>query len=266
MARRGEEILSLAANGLTDKQIADQLKISVRTVESHWRRMREETGIPNRSGLLGAMLQERLERERAIFEEKIATLEREIKNFADREGEAKLLQTKFEDSVRERSRVLHEELSTLYDQVTKLKARQIEGEVLNAIVLKSSVLAYRIAYEAPHEILYMAESVRQFGYRPDDFTGGGAPLSVLVHPEDFSNIWAEAMLEFEKGRRMVDRRFRLIASNGDIRWVFERAVLELDVDDNPISIAAFVFDITHLGTDLADAPSPYSKSDGKSLA
>ncbi len=258
MARRGEEILGLAANGLTDKQIADRLKISVRTVESHWRRMREETGIPNRSGLLGSMLQEQLVREREIYDQKIAKLEEEIKDLAQKEASTKALQAKFEDQVRERSRVLHEELSTLYDQVTKLKARHIEGDVLSAIVLKSSVLAYRIAFQAPHEVLYMSDSVRQFGYRPDDFTGGGAPLAVLVHPEDFSNVWSEAMLEFEKGRRMVDRRYRLIARNGDIRWVFERAVLELDEQESPVTIAAFVFDITHLGNDIANAPSPYA--------
>lgn len=258
MARRGEEILGLAAKGLTDKQIADQLKISVRTVESHWRRMREETGIPNRSGLLGSLLQERLDRERTSYEEKIAKLQAEIQNLADRDTDAKKLQAEFEEQLRQRSRVLHEELSTLYDQVTKLKARQIEGEVLSAIVLKSSVLAYRIAYQPPHEILYMSESVRQFGYRPDDFTGGGAPLSALVHPEDFPVVWGEALLAFEQGRRMVDRRYRLIARNGDIRWVFERAVLELDNDDVPVTVAAFVFDISHLGTDIAAAPTPYS--------
>lgn len=260
MARRGEEILSLAANGLTDKQIADRLKISVRTVESHWRRMREDTGIPNRSGLLGSMLNQRLASEREAYEEKIATLEQKIKEFDDREVALQKIQDEFEEKVRERSRILHEELSTLYDQVTKLKARHIEGEVLNAIVLKSSVLAYRLAFEAPHQVLYLSDSVRQFGYRPDDFTGGGAPLSVLIHPEDFPNIWGEAMLEFQKGRRMVDRRYRLVARNGDIRWVFERAVLELDDNEKPESIAGFAFDITHLGTDIKQAAAPYQNA------
>ena len=260
MAKRGEEILSLAANGLTDKQIADRLKISVRTVESHWRRMREETGIPNRSGLLGSMLNQRLAQEREVFEAKIKGLEEQIQNFDKREIALQQLQEEFEAQVRERSRVLHEELSTLYDQVTKLKARHIEGDVLNTIVLKSSVLAYRLAFEAPHQVLYLSESVRQFGYRPDDFTGGGAPFSVLVHPEDFPNIWSEAMLEFEKGRRMVDRRYRLVSRNGDIRWVFERAVLELDADQNPESIAGFAFDITHLGSGLSEAPTPYQSN------
>lgn len=256
MARRGEEILGLAADGLTDKQIADELKISVRTVESHWRRMREETGIPNRAGLLGAMLSEKLDRERLTFETKIAELQAQIQNYGQREAELKTAHAQFEDKIRERSRVLHEELNTLYDQVNKLKARQVEGELLNAIVLKSSVLAYRLDYSPPHQALYVSESVRQFGYRPDDFTNGGAPLSVLVHPEDFTQIWAEALLEFEKGRRMVDRRYRLLTRNGDIRWVFERAILELNAEDGPESIAAFAFDITHLGQ-VHQAPTPY---------
>ncbi|MFX8700496.1 LuxR C-terminal-related transcriptional regulator [Acinetobacter baumannii] len=35
-----EEILSLASDGLTDKQIAQHLNIRPSTVESHWKRLR----------------------------------------------------------------------------------------------------------------------------------------------------------------------------------------------------------------------------------
>ncbi|MFX9027554.1 helix-turn-helix transcriptional regulator, partial [Acinetobacter baumannii] len=40
LPRRLAEILSLAAEGLTDKQIATYLGIGTSTVESHWKRLR----------------------------------------------------------------------------------------------------------------------------------------------------------------------------------------------------------------------------------
>jgi LuxR family maltose regulon positive regulatory protein/two-component system response regulator NreC len=44
LTTRQAEILKLAAGGLSGKQIARHLGISVRTVEDHFRRMRQRTG------------------------------------------------------------------------------------------------------------------------------------------------------------------------------------------------------------------------------
>lgn len=262
MARRGDEILQLAATGLTDKQIAEELRISVRTVEGHWRRLREQTGIPNRSGLLGAMLRDKLNRERQQYEEEIARLQNHINNQENRELGLQQKYEDFEKLVRERAVILHEELNTLYQEVNRLKSKHIQDQTLANIVLKSNVLAVRVNYQAPHDCLYISESVRQFGYRPDDFTQARLHISNLIHPEDFTQAWSQALQEFEQGNRLIDRRYRIVTRTGDIRWMFDRTVLELDPQEQPTSIASFAFDITHLGQDvvqkLESAPTPYS--------
>lgn len=243
MVRRREEILELAANGLTDKQIASQLCVSVRTVESHWRRLREETGISNRSGLIGAALRLRLAQERSSFENQIAELQKSLIELRTNSSPGA---NHIDSQSNERSRQLHEELSTLYDQVNRLQARQIDGEILSSIVQQSSVLVYRLGYQPPHTVNYVSESVRQLGYRPDDFLGL-ATWPVLIHPDDFARVWGDALSEFKNGNRIIDRNYRMVARTGDIRKVYERAVLELDQSEKPVSIAAFAFDITHLG-------------------
>jgi DNA-binding NarL/FixJ family response regulator len=48
---REREVLRLIAQGLTDKEIAAQLFISVRTVQNHLTAIREKTGIARRAGL-----------------------------------------------------------------------------------------------------------------------------------------------------------------------------------------------------------------------
>jgi DNA-binding NarL/FixJ family response regulator len=48
---REVDVLKLVANGLTSKQIAAQLRVSVRTVETHRERITHKTGIDSVAGL-----------------------------------------------------------------------------------------------------------------------------------------------------------------------------------------------------------------------
>ncbi len=60
LTRREKEILSQVARGLTSKQIADTLKISSRTVESHRARIMEKLSIHNVAGLVKYAMQKNL--------------------------------------------------------------------------------------------------------------------------------------------------------------------------------------------------------------
>ncbi len=48
---REQEVLRLVGQGLTDKQIAEQLFVSPRTVQSHLAHIRQKTGLTRRSAL-----------------------------------------------------------------------------------------------------------------------------------------------------------------------------------------------------------------------
>lgn len=50
-SKREQEVLRLVAEGLTDAQIADQLVISVKTVQSHLDRIKDKCGLRRRSEL-----------------------------------------------------------------------------------------------------------------------------------------------------------------------------------------------------------------------
>jgi two-component system response regulator NreC len=51
LGKREHDVLRLVADGLTDKQIAQQLYISPRTVQNHLTRIREKTGLRRRAEL-----------------------------------------------------------------------------------------------------------------------------------------------------------------------------------------------------------------------
>lgn len=51
LTRRETQLLSLLAAGLTDREIAEKLFISIRTVRSHLDRIRDKTGARRRTEL-----------------------------------------------------------------------------------------------------------------------------------------------------------------------------------------------------------------------
>ena len=60
LSKRQQEILAASTSGATDKVIADQLQISARTLEGHWRAIHRKLGSLNRcqAGFLFAALRE----------------------------------------------------------------------------------------------------------------------------------------------------------------------------------------------------------------
>ncbi len=245
MASRGEEILLLAADGLTDKEIAEELCISVRTVEGHWRRLREQTGLPNRAGLLGHFFKDQRAQmqtcECSSLKLNLAALEQECERL--RESEALI-----DHEARRHSAILQGEIDRLYTMIENLKEVEEGKTELNAIVLKSSVIAFRFRAEAPYKCLFMSDSIRALGYRPRDFTHDGVPISSLIHPEDFAYAWSEALEQMRSGVLRLDRKYRLLTSRGEPRLVLDRCIYEPATERAKASISVFAFDITH--TDL----------------
>ena len=60
LSKRQQEILQAACDGLPDKLIADQLGVSPRTLEGHWRAIHYKLGSVNRcqAGFIYAALRE----------------------------------------------------------------------------------------------------------------------------------------------------------------------------------------------------------------
>lgn len=223
MAPRGDEVLYLAAEGWTDKQIADRLFISPRTVEGHWRRLREKTGQPNRSGVIGHVLREKL----ADAERRLAMVPEPSYGEAWPNPGLHRIQS---------------EVNQLYKELNKLKEENQALRSLGAIIAKSNLFAYRISLERPHLCLYMTDNIRTFGYEPEDFAGGGMPVSILVHPEDFDTAWGSLLRQIEERTPTREVTYRVVTSRGDVRKIIERSVIEPEND----CVSVVAFDVSHL--------------------
>ena len=63
LSPRQEEVLSLIADGFTDKEIAARLGLRQRTVRTHLERLYARNGLHNRAGALTIWLRSRIEAE-----------------------------------------------------------------------------------------------------------------------------------------------------------------------------------------------------------
>ncbi|ARU39928.1 hypothetical protein CCB80_01755 [Armatimonadetes bacterium Uphvl-Ar1] len=240
MASRGEEILLLAASGLTDKQIAEQLCISTRTVEGHWRRLRESSGTNNRAGLIARHYENskiQLAEANLALKSQIETLESE--------------RIHLQQLSNQNSAILQTEINQLYQEVNRLKQNAKPTDELNSIVIKGNVLAFRILAEAPYNCLYMSDSVRLFGYRPTDFTTNQVPITQLFHPADFATAWSKALAQIESGTHRLERKYRILSKRGEERTILDRCIYEEATPGQPATLSVFAFDITH--TNFLDA-------------
>jgi PAS domain S-box-containing protein len=83
LSEREQQLIFLAAKGLTDIAIAHRLGISEPTVKSYWQRVRSKLGPYNRTELVAHALQEESERAVAELNQEIAVL-RDALRHADR--------------------------------------------------------------------------------------------------------------------------------------------------------------------------------------
>lgn len=248
MASRGEEVLLLAASGLTDKEIADNLSISIRTVEGHWRRLREQTGFSNRAGLVAHHLSakhESIAAEAELLQSTIETLSR--------------LNETIQEQADSQSAALQNEINLLYTEVNRLKQISQTQQELNAIILKGNVLAFRVIAESPYPCIFMSDSIRNFGYRPTDFTDHHYPITALFHPGDFAKIWTEALAQVETGTHRIERKYRLLTKRGEERVVLDRCVYEESSEGTPATLSIFAFDVTHTEFALSPENHPHLK-------
>lgn len=140
---REATLVNMAADGLTDQEIAHQLGISVHTVNTYWNRLRKRLNAPSRTAVLARLLVEQAKlSEKALREE----LNRRL------EAEARL---------RETLGLVEEELTETKDAfgariIQRLQIMQVANEKAKALARHEEALS------ALHGIIYQSSSVEPF--------------------------------------------------------------------------------------------------------
>lgn len=157
---RVDEVCELAANGLTDNQIALELKISKHTVVNYWRKLREKHGLANRTALVVKHLGTRCE-------QRAAELERRNQELVRQNGLLVAENAKLRDAVQ-----------------SALKEHEICSKALEL----AKAFVYRITASPPYRCLYVSPSAAEFGLDIDGFMSGRCSWYDVIPAEDLQRL------------------------------------------------------------------------------
>ncbi len=124
--------------------------------------------------------------------------------------------------------------------------KKVEEELRSAhqVVENSPAVLFRWKASQDRPVEYVSENVRQFGYDSRGFLSGTRNYLQIVHPEDRTRLSQEMEQFSGSGLERFHSEYRLIASDGQTRWVDERSVVEHDSASQTLSYQGIVIDIT----------------------
>ncbi|HZQ14384.1 MAG TPA: EAL domain-containing protein [Pseudolabrys sp.] len=114
----------------------------------------------------------------------------------------------------------------------------------NQIVQSSPTILYRLRGVPPLPMIYISQNIRLFGYEPARFIADPTYYQNLVHPDDRTLVREKTAQLVDPGRRRGAFEFRLLNSDGDIRWVENRYTQIRDAAGRLVEIEGLLIDIT----------------------
>lgn len=93
-------------------------------------------------------------------------------------------------------------------------------------------------------VRFVSESIRQWGYVPDDLRCGRLPYSDLIHPDDAPRIHAEVEQYLAHGPDSYEQEYRVRCADGRWIWVDDRTTLERNAEGEVTIITGVLLDIT----------------------
>jgi PAS domain S-box-containing protein len=165
------------------------------------------------------------------------------------------------DEIAERKRAeeaLKKARNTLEERVEERTAelkREIAGRKRVQRALRESEELYRsfvqgfqgIAFRSRIDFtpIFFHGSVEEIsGYTEDEFTGGNPRWDQVIHPDDLPTISESSKKISSVPDHSVEREYRIIHKDGDIRWVHEIIENLCDRSGKPIMVQGAIYDVT----------------------
>lgn len=126
----------------------------------------------------------------------------------------------------------------------ELKLALARREELEQIVNRSPSIVVLWLAEENWPVEYVSQSIRQFGYQPEDFTSRRLSFRGITHPDDRERVGAEVDAHAANGHREYSQEYRIVCADGSVRWVDDHTVVRFDPDGNVTHHEGLISDIT----------------------
>ncbi len=243
LSGRAAEILELAAQGLTDKQIAAKLEISAETVHTHWKRLRLRFNASSRTEILAQVNALRDTSEADNLAGQVEFLRFQLAEKDRLQIELEAANALLEEELKVRDAILAKAFSETAKQSTESRHRLELLERLNDLNRKNRVVQHQGEYGASWRKELITESVDLLKGTAEQWLAGDVTFFDIADPEAL----AEMVLQFPPHapfQENVILNYSVNVTNGEVRNVLEFIVLEPIGKDGVGKYHALALDIT----------------------
>jgi phosphoserine phosphatase RsbU/P len=126
----------------------------------------------------------------------------------------------------------------------ELKLALARREELEQIVNRSPSIVVLWLAEENWPVEYVSQSIRQFGYQPEDFTSRRLSFRGITHPDDRERVGVEVEAHAATGHHEYSQEYRIVCADGSIRWVDDHTVVRFAPDGSVTHHEGLISDIT----------------------
>lgn len=126
----------------------------------------------------------------------------------------------------------------------ELKLALARREELEQIVNRSPSIVVLWLAEENWPVEYVSQSIRQFGYQPEDFTSRRLSFRGITHPDDRERVGAEVDAHGINGDHEYSQEYRVVCADGSVRWVDDHTVVRFDAAGHVTHHEGLITDIT----------------------
>ncbi len=132
---------------------------------------------------------------------------------------------------------------TLQD-ITERTLIEHKAKTAQLIIENSPSVLFRWKVENDWPVEYVSSNVSQFGYQSEDFLKHKLNYAELIHPEDYPSVISDIQENKKNGNRMYQQLYRILCKNGEIRWVEDQTLTEVDSNGNDLFHQGIITDVT----------------------
>jgi PAS domain S-box-containing protein len=126
----------------------------------------------------------------------------------------------------------------------ELKLALARREELEQIVNRSPSIVVLWLAEENWPVAYVSQSITQFGYLPEDFTGRRLSFRGITHPDDRERVGSEVEAHANARHHEYSQEYRIVCADGSVRWVDDHTVVRFDPAGNVTHHEGLITDIT----------------------
>jgi len=139
---------------------------------------------------------------------------------------------------------LEQKNKELEKEISKYKLSEEKLKREHNIFLGGPAVIFQWAAKENWPAEYVSPNVAQFGLKAEDFMSGRIHFIDVIHPEDREKIVLEVQRHGESGVPFYEQEYRIIQTDGEIRWVYDFTVVGRNEKKEITHYDGYILDIT----------------------